>query len=729
LSRHRMFKLTGSLAIAGILAILVMTVRAHLQARSVAEDARLAADAFSAEIIRDEFGVPHIYGSRDRDVAFGLAYAHAEDDWRTIETTLLAARGELARHEGPDAAPTDYIVRLFRIQELVSTRYETDLTAESRALVEAYAAGLNLYAVENSGAARDGVLPVTGQDIVAGFVLRTPFMYGLDADLSEILSPTRQRSVSMSSAETAFQVSPALRLPFGSNAIAIAPHRSDDGATRLLINSHQPYSGPVAWYEASLHSEEGLEMYGGTFPGAPLILHGHNRDLAWAHTVNHPDLADIYLLETDGDQYRYDGEWRPLEHGTARINVRLFGPVRWTVSRDLWWSEHGPVLRTEHGDYAIRYSGMDEIGQVEQWYGMNRATSFGEWMAAMSINAMPSLNAVYADREGQIGYVYNARMPDRPDGWDWTQYLPGDRSDLVWTDYQALAEMPIYVDPPSGWLISANQTPFDATAVEDNLSPTDYAESFGIQPRMTNRAWRGLELIRAMDQIGRDDLLGIKFDKTYSSSSAVGRLVAEILALDLSDDPDLQAAQRMLSGWDLSTDVENRQAALGVLTAVRCIGNRHTNDPWLMDPREALAAAAEELMRYHGRLDPEWGAINRLVRGAVDTPIGGGPDVLRAVYAGGPHLGEDGRIEAVAGDTYIMLVEWDADGELSSQSIHQFGSATLDQVSPHYDDQAQLFADEAWRSVRLDRDEILNAAARPYCVGAAPRDNLGCIIR
>ena len=115
-----------------------------------------------------------------------------------------------------------------------------------------------------------------------------------------------------------------------------------------------------------MRSGEGWDMVGGTFPGAPLILHGHSADLGWAHTVNLPDLADVYVLETEGDRYLLDGEWRELEHGTARLNVRIWGSIRWTVERDMWWSEHGPVIRTEHGDYAIRYSGMDEIRQVEQ---------------------------------------------------------------------------------------------------------------------------------------------------------------------------------------------------------------------------------------------------------------------------------------------------------------------------------------------------------------------------
>ncbi len=668
--------------------------------------ARAAAEPYaSARIVRDEWGVPQISGSRDADTAFGLGYAHAEDDWATIQATLVAARGRLAHYQGPDAAPTDYIVQLLRIQELVAERYESDLSEDTRALVEAYAAGLNLYAAENPWSVWSDVLPVTGEDIIAGFVLRTPFMYGLDSDLTELFADERQRTISMRSTEQAFHWLDENRLPFGSNAFAIAPAFSTDGATRLIINSHQPYEGPVAWYEAHLVSDEGWNMVGGTFPGAPLILHGHSPDLGWAHTVNLPDLADIYVLETEGDRYRLDGEWRDLEYGQAELSVKVFGALRWTVREDMWWSEHGPVVRTDHGDYAIRYSGMEEVRQVEQWYRMNRATNYAEWMAAMEMNAISSLNSVYADRNGEIAYLYGAVMPVREEGWNWREYLPGDRSDLIWQDYHPLSAMPLYHNPESGWLLSANQTPFDATVSAENLNPDDFSATFGIEPRMTNRGHRGLELLRGERRLSGERLMEIKFDRTYSEVSAVGRLVREILAMDFSGDEEMLEAQRLLGLWDMSTDIESRAAALGVLTAVRCIGNRHHRDPWLMDPAEALRAAAQELMTHYGRLDPQWGEVNRMVRGDVDMPLGGGPDVLRAVYGANDGLDEDGRIRAVAGDTYIMAVEWMADGQMRSRSIHQYGSATVDESSPHFDDQAVLFAEEAWRELSLEPRE------------------------
>jgi len=704
------------------LALLVLAVMAWTPAPPHAdEDAiRAAAANYSARIIRDSFGVPHIYGETDADVAFGLAWAHAEDDWETIEPTLIAARGELALYDGQAAAATDYIVQLLRVRETVEARYETELSADTRAMVEAYAHGMNAWALENEDRVRPGALPVTGQDVVAGFVLRTPFMYGLDADLGELFDDERQRTISIGDTQTAFHLIDGQNPELGSNAFAVAPSRSDDGATRLIINSHQPFTGPVAWYEIGLHSEEGWNAGGATFPGAPLVLHGHNEALGWAHTVNHPDLADIYVLEINPDnenQYRLDDAWVDLETGNAALRVHLFGPFSWTFNRELLWSEHGPVVRRPHGTYAVRFSGHDEVRGVEQWYRMNRAANWEEWRSAMEMRAITSLNTLYADREGNIAYLYNARMPVRVEGYDWREYLPGDRSELIWTEYQPFEALPLILNPPSGFVANANNTPFRATDPADDLDRADFSPTFGIETEMTNRGQRLLGLLINDPVLSEADLLEYKFDLSYSPDSPVVRLVSQILAMDLDEDSLLIDAQNVLADWNFSTNVDNRSAALGVLTAIKCIVNRHDTRPFTCDPKEAFRTSAEDLMAHYGRLDPAWGEVNRHVRGDVDLPIDGGPDILRAIYCGCEELDEDGRFIGVAGDTYIMTVEWDAEGNLDSRSIHQFGSATLDETSPHYADQAEQFVAMEFRDFPWSQDEVMDGATRDFVVG------------
>ena len=166
----------------------------------------------------------------------------------------------------------------------------------------------------------------------------------------------------------------------GSNGAAVAPSRSADGATRLLVNSHQPYIGPVAWYEAVLQSDEGWHVAGGFFPGTPFMLHGHNEHLGWANTVNDPNLANVYRLTinpANDNQYLLDGKWRDFEVSDAALRVKIFGPLIWTVHRAVYYSAQGPVLKTDHGVFAMRYAGMNEVRQMLQYYRLNKASNLG----------------------------------------------------------------------------------------------------------------------------------------------------------------------------------------------------------------------------------------------------------------------------------------------------------------------------------------------------------------
>ena len=349
---------------------------------------------YDVHIVRDNFGVPHVFGRTDADSGFGIGFAHSEDDFATIQDVALATRGTLAASEGAKAAPGDYLVHAMRVWETVNAKYDREIPADLKAVLEAYADGVNYYAALHPGVVKSGLLPLMGKDIAAGFVFKTPFFYGLADTLKRLTADTGGKPP----------------LPIGSNGIAVAPGRSSDGATRLLVNSHQPYSGPVAWYEAVLQSEQGWHVAGGFFPGTPFMLHGHNEHLGWANTVNEPDLIDIYRLTINSaneNQYRLDGKWRDFETTDAAIRVKIFGPLIWTVHRPVLFSAQGPVFKTDHGVFAVRYAGMGEVRQVLQYYRLNKAENLDEWKAAMRLQALPSINYIYADEKGNIGYVYN----------------------------------------------------------------------------------------------------------------------------------------------------------------------------------------------------------------------------------------------------------------------------------------------------------------------------------
>tara|TARA_B110000438_G_scaffold82283_1_gene82071 strand:- start:2750 stop:3535 length:786 start_codon:yes stop_codon:yes gene_type:complete len=204
---------------------------------------------YNVTIYRDTWGVPHVFGEKDRDTAYGLAYAHAEDDFKTIQDIMLALKGSLAIEYGKDAAPNDYMVQLLKIWEVVENGYSKDLSKEVQEICEAYADGLNHYALRHQNEVIRGMFPVEGKDIVAGFVHRTPLMFGLDKVLGKLAS---NENPNIALNNKLKKEDPFDYTLLGSNVIAVSPSRSADQFTRLAINSHQPWTGPVAWYEAHL---------------------------------------------------------------------------------------------------------------------------------------------------------------------------------------------------------------------------------------------------------------------------------------------------------------------------------------------------------------------------------------------------------------------------------------------------------------------------------------------
>lgn len=668
---------------------------------------------YDVTIHRDTWGVPHIYGKKDRDTAYGLAYAHSEDDFKTIQQTIIAAKGKLAFYHGKEGAANDYMVKLLKIWDVVETSYLSQLTEETRDLVEGYANGLNHYAVLHPNEVYRGLFPISGKDVIAGFVHRMPLMYGLDRVLVELAS---DRKPNFSNTQNKIEWGPFEQTLMGSNAIAISPQRSADGYTRLAINSHQPWNGPVAWYEAHLHSEEGWNMTGGLFPGSPVIFVGHNEHLGWGHTVNSPDLVDVYELEIhpeDENKYFLQGRYEEIEIEEVEIDVKLWGPFRWKFKRDKLWSIHGPVFKNPHGTYGVRFSGYGEVRQVEQWYNMNKAATHEEFELAMTMQALPMFNTVYADKYGTISYVYNALMPMRmSDAYDWNNIVPGNTVYSLWQGYVEYDLMPRVINPKSGFVQSTNATPFLATIGEDNPKSEFLLQNLGIEMFQTNRAYRAHETYGADSSITREEFYNYKFDTKYSDRSVMAINLKQFLKEATSDKPDILEALSILKNWDLDTD----STSIGMHLAYDAI--RPTRDPDEYDYSynnimERLEKSVENHKSTFGRIDIKWGDIQRLKRGDTDLPLSGGPDILRAIYS----QEWNGQRKATAGDCFYQIVEWSPDGEVSSQSIHQFGSATLDENSIHYDDQSKLFATHKMKPAWMTLEEIKLNLEKSYQPG------------
>jgi len=689
--------------------------------------ARTAARNCDARILRDRFGAPHIYGVRNADVSFGLAYAHAEDDWGTIEQAVRQNRGTLAAlMGGRDATVSDYLMLALGNIDAVERKYAA-IAAPAREVAEAYAAGINLWCADHPESDCARTAPVSGRDVVKGFSNRSPFFYGLDAELQGILDPpvTSEREQRRADAPWSLLRGADARIELGSNAIAVAPSRSADGHTRLAINSHQPFTGPVAWYEARLKSAEGIDAIGGVFPGTPLLLIGAGPHFGWAATVNHPDLSDVFALTVDNakkpTRYRMDGGWRPLTRFPIRFRVKLWGPFSLPVTRQGYRSAHGPAFVTPHGVFALSYAGDGEVRHLEQYLAFNMARSVADWRAAqVGIAALPSINTIAADSGGHIGYFWNAAMPRREEGFDRKAVLAGDVSATLWRGREDVARLPFVLNPRSGYVVSSNHSPLLTSAPADNPKAEDFPASFGLDTLVTNRSLRAQALYGGDTSITREEFIGYRADFRYDERSNVRAMVRELVAMGDGGDAEVKAALALLASWDGAADRKSRAAALAILTGQTAMGGQIHDAATPAQKMDALKKIAARLKAVYGRIDPEWGEVSRLVRGAQTWPLDGGPDTLRAVYANGD-LEHQRHLSAVAGDTWIAIVDWAPDGAVRIDTVHQFGAATLDASSPHYADQAPLFARGAYRTPPMRLDALLAEQTSDERVGGASR--------
>jgi acyl-homoserine-lactone acylase len=503
----------------------------------------------------------------------------------------------------------------------------------------------------------------------------------------------------------------------GSNAFAVSPEKSG-GPTTLISNSHQPLRGGVAWYELVVESGEGWHFAGANFPGSPFPFLGHNEHLGWTNTVNTPDMIDVYQLELDegGTRYKLDGKWRDLESKWVTLPVKL-GPVVLPIRREVLRSEHGPVIRNAKGAFAIRYGGIGELKQLDAYYRLNKAKTFGEWEAQLSRLAIPSTNFLYAYEAGTIAYVYNAAIPARPASAkaDWRSVLPGDQSDLIWQGAVDYKTLPRIVNPASGWLYNSNNTPFTAAGAGSDLAPDAYSPVLGIELKQTNRSWRAYKLLSEASVLDRATLERIKYDTGYERQGYIARLFDALEAMQfpprkMDGKPiggRIREARDLLVSWDFTADGKGKADAIALLMIRDFMAADYNNKPF-PDVGEKLQAAADHLTTHFGRLDPPMGDLLRLRQGKLDLPLDGGSDTLRASTTW--NVDDDGRLSLKHGDSFIQWVEWQPGKRVFSRSIQPFGAASTRPGSKHYTDQMRLFVDHRLKPVYFWREDVMAKA-------------------
>ncbi len=665
-----------------------------------AQQSRSQFDASKIDIVRDKWGVPHIFAPTDPQVAYGLAWAHAEDDFTTIQQSLLAGKAMLAQYTGKKGAQIDYIIHLLRIPELVEEKYESDLSPGFKKLLEGYCAGLNAYAKKHpSEILVKKAFPVTPKDMIRYSVLQLCVLSGADQALAAIFGGTVPLLADFKTA--------------GSNAFAFNSRKTTDGDVYLDINAHQPLEGPVAFYEAHLCSDEGWNILGANFPGAPCILHGANEYLGWAHTVNNPDKLDVYQLEINPAnklQYRFDGEWLTLEEKNAALKVKIAG-LKIGVNKKVYWSKYGPAVITPRGTFSIRMPAQMDIRGLEEWYRFNKAKNFTEFKKALEMMAIPGYNLVYADRYDTIYYLSNGRIPMRDPKYNWRNTLPGNTSATLWTSLHPLSDLPQVLQPKSGFVFNTNHSPFHSTEGNDN--PVIKDVTMGYETLENNRSKRFIELVAPLEKVAYSDFKRIKFDRQYPATFVFPTGIDSLFMLKEADHPDIASLIRELNQWNRKADAENKGAAIFLM-----VYKTVTEAPQLY-PRYGtinksqcvtlLTSVKNELMKNFGRTDLQLGDIQKLVRGDKEIPLPGLPDVLAPMYSV-PY--KKGMIKGTQGDAYVELVRFTKNGPVI-ESMNVYGASSR-KNSPHYTDQMDLYVKQQTKTMTLNKEEVYKSAEKIY---------------
>lgn len=656
------------------------------------------------DIIRDQWGVPHIDAPTDEAATYGLAWAHAEDDFETIQLPLISAKGMLGRHLGKGGAAVDYVAALLRL-EATAKRYQRTIDPKFRKIVGAYAAAMNAFAEKNP----DRVLvkkafPITELDVLKAYGLSLSVISGADGIIKNLYNGKVELAASWGAA--------------GSNAIAVSRKKTNDDFTYLAVNSHQPLEGPVAWYEAHVVSDEGWNMLGGLFPGAPVVLHGTNEHLGWAHTVNYPDKIDVYQLEMnpdDEDQYRINGRWKTLEIEKVRLKVKLFGVIV-TVKREVLWSDFGPAMRNDKGVFAFRLSTLDDISAIEQWYYMNKATSFEAFQSLLKDVSNPGFNIVYADAKDHIYHIGYGKIPVRKAGYDWDATLPGNKRELWSGQYHGFDDLPQNLDPASGFIFNTNNSAFSSSSSGHNPDPDQYDATMGFRVWENNRSTRFLQLMSDEQTLSYDRFKAIKYDLTLPDS-----LMFPIdLNVLLSDQyrpksAEARAIKALINRWDRMADLDAIGPAQAILT-YEWLHRKHKTPyrtfykPASSDIDSALVYAHEYLTKHFGKINVRLDEFQFLVRGERKIPIQGMNDVLAAMNS---KPQKDGTRHAVQGESYIMLVRYPREGLPIIETVNVYGASNQPD-SPHYDDQMDMFAKQQLKPMTLDIQEVRKKAKRIY---------------
>ena len=695
---------------------------------------RLQARAQNVTIIRDDFGVPHVYAKTDADAVFGMLYAQSEDDFNRVEQNYIWATGRLAEIEGEEALISDLRARLYMTTDEARLAYES-APEWLQQLCDAFADGVNWYLLTH---------PDVKPRLLTRFEPWMPMFFSegsIGGDIEQI--PLDGIDAFYNHDAAAALVADAGRKfkePGGSNGFAISGELTESGNAMLLINPHTSF-----FFRGEIHvvSEEGLDAYGAVTWGQFFVYQGFNEDTGWMHTSTYLDFMDEFVedvFEDDGKLvYRYGDEVRPVQVSAVTLKYKD-GDRMSEKTYPMYHTHHGPVTHTLDGRWVSTKINWDPVNALRQSFSRTKLRDHDEFRDMMDIRTNSSNNTVYADSSGNIAYYHGNFVPRRNPSFDYSK--PVDGSDIA-TDWQGIHdvdEIVTVLNPPNGWIQNCNSTPFTSAA---QFSPK--REDYPVYMAPDPENYRGMHAVRVLTGVSNLTLDGL-IDLAYDPQLPGFEMIVPAL-VDAYDNQEMQAdelndAINELRDWDLSVATESIAMTLahfyGTALYERGTLPEDMASASFVEKISALSAIApqeqlrifaetvEMLTRDFGRWDVPWGEVNRYQRltgdirqpfndDAPSIPIGlasGNWGALASFKA--KRYDDTKRLYGTAGNSFVAVVEF---GDKVRAKSMLAGGQSGDTESPHFDDQAQRYADRLFKDVAYYRDDVEARATSRYQPG------------
>ena len=702
---------------------------------SEAELKQWRAQAKQVEIIRDTYGVPHIYGKTEADVVFGLMYAQCEDDFNRVETNFLTATGRLAEAQGIEGLYSDLRARLWMTDQEAQDQYNT-APAWLKELCQGWADGLNYYLYRH---------PEVTPQAIKRF---EPWMslYFTEGSIGGDIE-----RVSLKSLAAFYEKSPEpiavhqpkardTQEPAGSNGIALSGDKTSSGYPMLLINPH------TSFYfrgEAHMVSETGLNAYGAITWGQFFIYQGFNQHMGWMHTSTYVDVMDEYIEEIvpteQGLTYRYGNEWRPVRVDTVSIRVKQPDGSLKTLDFPRYKTHHGPITHTLDGRWTATSMMWRPVDALAQSYLRTKQDNYADFVEVMQARTNASNNTVYADRSGNIAYFHGNFVPKRNPKLDFSVPQNGSDPETDWQGLHPIEELIFLKNPSVGWVQNCNSTPY-TVAAQDSPRPENYAPYMATADE-NFRAIHAQQLLTRADKMDLDGLIQLGYDPYLPAMAAlIPGLVQSLEALKETD-PRFGEAASILGAWDFTTATTSVAMTLGHYygTAVLQKGVNPLKDGSQMDFLSyfgSLSPAQERVDLMKGVLDQltldfgdwrmPWGQVNRYqrldggIRQAFDDEapslaIGHASGIWGALAAyGARYFNNTKKIYGTRGNSFVAVVEFGP--KVKAKSLLAGGQSS-DPNSPHFRDQEEMYAQGKFKDVPFYREAVEASAQRKYHPG------------